>query len=194
MREHDALGLSGVAAGIGKGGDSLLRVPDSVRKFGGRGPQQGGEIVAACALAARGEDATQTGKSREAHVFQQGSVGDEESGTRVFQLIADLALAIGGIEKCGYTPRERGRMIGDGKFPGVREEDRKDFSGSESSGDEATGQGFDEAAIFGESDAAIAGSVNQCCLPSVLAATLEDNVVDEAASRIGVELSAKHWG
>ncbi len=85
-------------------------------------------------------------------------------------------------------------MISDGEFPGVGEEDRNDFSGSESGGDEAAGKGFDEAAIFGESDAAIAGSVNQRCLASVLAATLEDNVVDEAASRIGVELSAKHWG
>src|SRR5258706_14954791 len=113
MREHDALGLSGVAAGIGKGGDSLLRVPDSVRKFGGRGPQQGGEVFAAGALFSRGEDATQAGKTREVHAFQKRSFGDEESGAGGFQLIADLALAIRGIEECRDSSGERWRMISD---------------------------------------------------------------------------------
>jgi hypothetical protein len=85
-------------------------------------------------------------------------------------------------------------VIGDGEFPGVREEDRKDFSGGESGGDEATGKGFDKAAIFRESETAIAGSVNQRRLAGVLAATLEDNIVDEAPGGIGVQLGAKHWG
>ena len=83
-------------------------------------------------------------------------------------------------------------MIGDGEFPGVREEDRNDFSGRESGGDQAAGKGFDEAAIFGESETAIAGSINQRCLAAVLAATLEDNIVDEAPVGICVELGAKH--
>ena len=85
-------------------------------------------------------------------------------------------------------------MIGDGEFPGVREEDRNDFAGSESSGDEAAGEGFDEAAIFGESETPIGGSVNQRCLAAVLAATLEDNIVDEAPGGIRVQLGTKHWG
>ena len=168
-----------------------MRVLESVREFGGCWPQQGGEVFAACALtlrgeAARGEDATQAGESREAHVFQKRSVGDEESRARVFQLITDLALAIRRIEECGDASGERGRVIGDSEFPGVWEEDRNDFSGSESGGDETTGKGFDEAAIFGESETAVAGSINQRCLAAVLAATLEDNIVDETPGGIGV--------
>jgi hypothetical protein len=85
-------------------------------------------------------------------------------------------------------------VIGDGEFPGVGEEDRNDFSGSESGGDQAAGKGFDEAAIFGESETAIAGGVNQRCLAGVLAATLEDNIVDEAPGGIGIQMGAKHWG
>jgi hypothetical protein len=85
-------------------------------------------------------------------------------------------------------------VIGDGEFPGVGEEDSSDFSGSESGGDEAAGEGFDEAAIFGKSETAIAGSVSQGCLAIVPAAALEDNIVDEAAGGIGVELGAKHRG
>ena len=89
---------------------------------------------------------------------------------------------------------ERGRVIGDGEFPGVGEEDSNDFSGIESGGDEAAGKGFDKAAIFGESKTAIAGSINQRCLVALLAATLEDNFVDEAPGGIGIQLGAKHWG
>ena len=171
-----------------------MRVLESVRKFGGRWPQQGGEVFAAGMLAARGEDATQARKPREVDVFQKRSARDEKSGAGVFKLIADFALAVGGIEESGDASGECSRVIGDGEFPGVREEDGNDFSGSESGGDEATGEGFDEAAIFGEREAAIGGSVNQRCLATVLAATLEDNIVDEAPGGIGVQLGAKHWG
>jgi len=156
-------------------------------------------VFAACALtlrgeAARGEDATQAGESREAHVFQKRSVGDEESGAGVFQLIEDLALAIRRIEKCGDTPSERSGVIGDSELPGVWKEDGNHFSWGKSGGDETTGKGFDEAAIFGESETTVAGSVNQRCLAAVLAATLEDNIVDETPGGIGVQLGTKHWG
>ena len=170
-----------------------MRGLNSVWEFGSRRPQQGGEVFAAGALTARGEDATQGGKSSEIHVVQKRSVGDEKSGARVFELIAYLALSIRRIEQCGDTSGERGSVIGDGEFPGVGKEDSNDFSGSESSGDEAMGKAFNEAAIFGEGETMIAGSVNQRCLAAVLAATLEDDMVDEAPGGIGVELGAKHW-
>ena len=152
------------------------------------------KFFAACALVARGEDAAEGGKSGEVHVFQKRSVGDQERGAGIFQLIADLALAVGGIEQCGNAAGERGGVISDGELPGVGEEDRDDFSGSESGGNQATGEGFDEAAIFGESEAAIAGGVDQRSFAGVLAATLENDIVNEAASGIGVELGAKHRG
>jgi hypothetical protein len=69
---------------------------------------------------ARDEDATQRGKSREVHVFEKRSVGDEKNGAGIFQLIANLALAVGGIEERGDASGQRGGMIGDGEFPGVR--------------------------------------------------------------------------
>ncbi len=49
-------------------------------------------------------------------------------------------------------------------------------------------------AIFGESETAIAGRVNQGCLAVVLSAALQDKLMDEAAGGIGVELGAKHRG
>ena len=109
-------------------------------------------------------------------------------------MIAHLALAIRRIEKCGDTSGESRGVIGDGELPGVGKEDSNDFSRGESGGDKATGEGFDKAAIFGEGETAIAGSVNQRCLAAVLAATLEDNIVDETPGGIGVQLGAKHWG
>ena len=103
-------------------------------------------------------------------------------------MIADLALAVGGIEQGGDASGERGRVIGDGEFPGVGEEDGNHFSGSESGGDEAAGKRFDQAAIFGESETAIAGGVDEGCLGGVALATLKDDIVDETAGGIGVNL------
>jgi hypothetical protein len=67
-----------------------------VRELGRRWAQQSREVFAAWLdLAARGEDAAQAGKAGEIYVFEERSVGDEESGSGIFQLIADLALAVG---------------------------------------------------------------------------------------------------
>jgi len=143
---------------------------------------------------AGGIDAAQRGKSTEVHIFEKGSVGHQESGTGVFQLIADLAFAIRGIEQRGDASGERGCMVGDGEFPRVGEEDRDHLSGNQPSRDKAAGQGFDEAAIFAESEPATTGHVNQRCLVGVALAALEDNIVDEAARGIGVKLGAKHRG
>ena len=93
-------------------------------------------------------------------------------------MIADLALAVRGIEQRGDASSERGGVIGDGEFPRVRQKDSNHFSRSETSGDEAASERFDEAAIFGESETSIAGSVNQCRLAAVLAAGIENNIVD----------------
>jgi hypothetical protein len=88
-------------------------------------------------------------------------------------------------------------VIGDSELPGVRKKNGNDFTRGESSGDKATGKGFDETAIFGEGQAAIAGSVitgriNQRCLITITLATLENDIVNEATCGIGEKLSTKH--
>ena len=57
VREHDALGQSGGAAGVGKGGNGLRGVLDWFREFGGRPPQQTREVFAAGVLISRVEAA-----------------------------------------------------------------------------------------------------------------------------------------
>ena len=59
---------------------------------------------------------------------------------------------------------------------------------------EAAAKGFDQAAIFRESQTAIAGGVDQCCLAGVFSAAVENHIVDEAACGIGIKFGAKHRG
>ena len=50
VREHDALGQSGGAAGVGKRGDGFLRVLASFREFGGRFAEPGRSRLAKSSL------------------------------------------------------------------------------------------------------------------------------------------------
>ena len=83
-------------------------------------------------------------------------------------------------------------MVGGAEFPGVTEKDGDDFSGLEAGGDKAAGQGFDGLSVFGIGDAAVGGSIDDGGLAGEAAAALEDEVVDETAMRVGVELGAEH--
>src|SRR5208282_5844990 len=119
------------------------------------------------AVRARGKNAAQAGKSSKIHIFDQRSVADQKNGARVFQLKADLALAVSGIKKGGYAAGQRGRVIRNREFPGIRQKDSNHFSRSKPGRDKAMGQGFDQAAIFGESEAAVTRGVNQGYLAGV---------------------------
>jgi hypothetical protein len=165
------LGKSGGAAGVGKRGDGFA----SLASFGNlaewlpEGPQQIREIFAARghAVRARVVKTRRVAGVPEIDVFEKRSVGDEKNGAGIFQLIADLALAIGGIEQRRNASGERGGVIGDGKFPGVGKKDGDHFSGSESGGDQAAGKDSTRPHIR-ESETAIAGGVDQRCLAGVL--------------------------
>ena len=139
-------------------------------------------------LVAGGEDPAEGEKSGEVDAFEQGSVGDEEGGAGIFELVADLALAVGGIEKSRDGAGEGGGVIGDCKFPGVGQEDGDDLPGSKPGGDQAAGERLDQFGIFRIREATIAGSIDKRSFAGIAAATLQNKVVNEKAGRIGVEL------
>jgi hypothetical protein len=83
-------------------------------------------------------------------------------------------------------------MVGSAELPGVGEKDGDDFAGFEADGDESAGQRFNHLAVFSVGEATIAGSVDDGGLTGNVAAAFEDEVVDKAAARVGVELGAEH--
>ena len=107
-------------------------------------------------------------------------------------MITGFALTIGRIQQRGYGSGEGGGVVGGAEFPAITEKDGNDIAWLESGGDESTGQGFDGFAVFGVGDAAVAGGVNNGSLVGKAAAAFEDEIVDEAAGWVGVELSAEH--
>ena len=64
--------------------------------------------------------------------------------------------------------------------------------GADASRDEATGAGFNEAAILRKRKATPVGGVDQSCLAAKLLATLQNYVVDKTALGISVKFGAKH--
>ena len=87
VREHDALGQSGGAAGVGKRGDGLggiLRRLAGIVADVGAASWRNLRSLRVTSWRARGEDAAQRGQSRQVHVFEKRSVGDEKNGVRSF--------------------------------------------------------------------------------------------------------------
>jgi len=85
-------------------------------------------------------------------------------------------------------------VIGDRELPGVGEKDRDDFAGLEPRGDESASEGLNVVAVFGVRETAVAGRVNESSFAGNAAAGFQNDVVNEAAGRIGVQLGAKHPG
>jgi hypothetical protein len=83
-------------------------------------------------------------------------------------------------------------VIGGAEFPAVTKKDGDDFTWLEAGGDESAGEGLDDVFVFCVRDAAVAGSIDDGGLGGKAAAALEDEVVDETAMRVGVELGAEH--
>ena len=85
-------------------------------------------------------------------------------------------------------------MIGDRELPGVGEEDGDYFARLEAGGDKTARQRFDQSGVFGVGEAASAGGIDERSFGGVALAALENDIVDEAAGRVGKELGAQHRG
>ena len=107
-------------------------------------------------------------------------------------MVANFALPVGGIQESWNCSGERGGMIGNRELPGVGEKDSDDLAGEEPGCHKSAGQGFDMAPIFGVCEPAVAGRVNQRSAARNAATGFENDVINEATGRIGVELAAKH--
>src|ERR1700690_186577 len=83
-------------------------------------------------------------------------------------------------------------MIEGAELPAVGQIDGDDFARLQASGDKGAGELLDQLCVVGVRDAALAGGVDEGGLVGETGAGFEDDVVDEAAVRVGVELGAEH--
>ncbi len=83
-------------------------------------------------------------------------------------------------------------MIGYGKFPGIRQTNRNDFSRAQTRCDQAARQPLYGFAVFGIGEAAARGGVDQGGLIWETAAGRQNGVVQKDVAVVGVELCASH--
>src|SRR5690242_18599566 len=81
--------------------------------------------------------------------MNEGCVRDKHRSAGDFELVAELAFAIAGIDGSWDSSGEGGGVVGGGKFPAIGEKDADDFTGPDSGCDETTGNALDAFAIFG---------------------------------------------
>jgi len=83
-------------------------------------------------------------------------------------------------------------VIHSAELPTVRQVNGNHFAGHQPGGNESPSNPLDQSRVLGVSDAAVARAVDDGGLVGVAGAGFEDDVVDEAALRVGVETGAKH--
>ena len=141
-----------------------------------------------------GKDAPQSRKAAELHVLKKRRVGDEKNSSGIFQLKANLTLAVGRIQQRGDAAGQSYGVIGNCELPRVGEENGDNFARLQTGGDQAVRQRFDKGAVFGEGEPAVHRRINQGYLSGVSPATVKHDIVNRTARRICEELSAKHSG
>src|SRR5712691_11027618 len=114
-------------------------------------------------------------------VFYSWAICDEQGGAGIFQLITDFAFAIAGIQEGGDSSRQSGSVIGGTELPAVGQEDGDSFAGLHFGGDESARQLFEDIAVFGVGDAAIAGGIEERGFFREPTATFEYQVVYKLA-------------
>ena len=75
--------------------------------------------------------------------------------------MTNFAFAVGGIEEGRNCSSESGGVVGDGELPGIGEENRDDFARLESGAYKSAGQGFDQLAVLGVGEAAVARRIDE---------------------------------
>ena len=97
-----------------------------------------------------------------------------------------LALAVSGVQRSRNGARQRGGVIGDAKFPAVRQKDADDLAGTNSGGHQSARRQFHHLAVRGIGDASLgdARGVDDRDLGSVPAAGIQDHVMNKLAFRI----------
>src|SRR5579871_6353767 len=117
-----------------------------------------------------GVNAAEIGKSAEIDAFKDRAVGDQNCRAGIFQLVANLALAIRGVEQRRNSSRKRCGMIGDAEFPRVGQKDGDDVSGLNAGGDQTLCGALDQFTILTVGEAAAARGIDYGSLSRVAAA------------------------
>ena len=145
-------------------------------------------VRAGCAVASR-IDAPQLRQAGEIHAGDLRGVSNEHHRIGCRQLIANLALAVAGIQQRGNGARQRGSVISNREFPAVPKKNTNHFSRLQACRDQSARYAFDEFAVFAVRDMPhrIGGGIYQCCLGRELLTGIEDRLMKKKPGRVGVE-------
>ena len=195
MRQHDAFGQTRGPTGEGKCGQRFAGI---VRRFRHAYAEVGLEeriprFRAARPWIADGVNVPQRGKPREIHAGKQCAVANESDRVRRLQLIADLALAIGRVHGCRDGPGQGRSVVGDAELPAVRQVNADHLSRANSGRYQTARSAFHQFTVcrIGDAPRGRAGGVHDGDLRRMLAAGIENDVVDELALGIVVEPGTK---
>ena len=126
---------------------------------------------------------------------EQRAISNEGDCVGGFQLIADFTLAISRIQRGRYRAGQGGGVKGDAELPAVRQVDADYFSGTNAAGHQVARDALHQFGVcaVGETPRRGAGRVDHGDLARVLAAGVENDLVDELAGGIGKQLGAKSF-
>jgi hypothetical protein len=160
----------------------------------GHGIQQVGEgLGARCGLARR-INAAEIGQSSEVDAGDVPAIRDQENSAGIFQLMANFALTVAGIEQSRNRSGQRCGVVRGAELPTVPEENGDHFAGLDAIRQQAAGHGLYDVSIFGVRQAASAGSVNQSGLLRIAATGVEHQIMQKKVVRVGVKLRSQHAG
>ncbi len=149
MREHHAFGQSGSAARVRKHGHGFIARLIRVGKRHFVEAQQICERLGSGGSLVPGRiDAAQIRQSSQIHASDQRTIRDQDHRAGIIKLVADLALAIAGVERRRDAACERRGVIRNAVLPGIRKVNRHAFAGVKSGGDESPRGAFHERPIF----------------------------------------------
>src|SRR5207302_5895896 len=151
--------------------------------------QEFAERVRAGRAVASGINAPQLRQAGEIHAGDLRGVSNEHHRIGCLQLIANLALAVAGIQQRGNGARQRGSVISNREFPAVPKKNTNHFSRLQACRDQSARYAFDEFAVFAVRDMPhwIGGGIYQCRLGGELLAGIENRLMKKKPGRVGVE-------
>src|SRR5271165_5790927 len=103
-----------------------------------------------------------------------------------------FAVAVGGVHRGRNGARHHGGMEHDAEFPAVRQVDSNHVTRADARGDEPARCPFNQVSVLRVSEAAVwrTGSIHDGELIAVLSAGVKNDIVNELAFRVGVEVRA----
>ena len=135
------------------------------------------------------------GKPAQVDASEQRAVADERNRVGGPQLMMNLALAIGRVERGRNRSGKRRGVVGNAKLPAIGKEDADGFAGTNSGCHESARHALHQLAVspVGDAPRRNARGVDDRNLRCMPAARLQHNIVYKLAFGIGEELRPQSW-